>query len=314
MNKKRNWLTYFGIVVFACFAVLPLFTNNYVLSSALSILFLIALTAAWNLFSGTTGYLSFAHVAFYGTAAYSTALLSKAGMPIGVALIVSALIVTVIYTPIVWVLLRLSGSFFVVGTLGLSSIVMVIATGWTSLTGGANGLSIAPVDTLKLTYYALLILAILFTLVTWYIYKSRFGLRLFAIKDDEIGVQALGFNPTKEKMMIFIVSIFMTALVGGFYTIYYRFLEPQALFGMHMVIDLILIGILGGMGTVMGPIVGALIIGILSEVAWSYSPDLHSLMVGIAIVLIALFLPRGLIKRHNRKREKHSKTVQVAPK
>jgi branched-chain amino acid transport system permease protein len=293
-SRFSKWLLI--LFLFGVLVSLPNYANGYIMSSAVSILIYITLTTAWNLFSGTTGYLSFGHLSFFGCSAYLTAIFINTGWNIIPAVLVSALCVTLVFAPIAWILLRLKGSYFVVGTLGLSSIILVIANSWSSVTGGVGGITVSPADTLISSYYILIMLAILYTFVTWYIYKTRFGLRLFAIKSDEIGTEAIGFNPAKEKIIAFLISIFMTAIIGGIYTYYFRFIEPGSVFGTRMVIDILLMGVLGGMGTILGPIVGALIVGFVSQLVWSYSPEFHSMLFGLAIILIATFIPQGVLK------------------
>lgn len=266
-----------------------------------------AVATAWNLIGGYAGGLSLGHAAFFGIGAYTSSLLyidrhvspwlgALAG---GIVAMLSALVIGLIT-------IRLRGPFFALATLAFAAILGIVATNARWLTHGSEGMTIpfAPafgnaIFASKLDYYyiALALLAIYLAL-TWWISISRFGYYLVALRENEDAAQALGIDGLRVKLSATLLSAFMTALVGSFYAQYRLFFEPS-IFATTLSTQIALFAIIGGLGTVWGPLLGAAILvpvtNVLQSVLGSALPGIDAFVYGSVLVLAILFVPNGLV-------------------
>lgn len=282
-------------VALAGFAVLPFVGSGYAVSLAYSLLTTTALAYSWNIVSGFTGYVSFGHVSFFGIGGYTTALLVLTWkwhwLP---ASLLGGLLAAVVAVPMGAAMLRLRGPYFAIGMLGLARVLERVALGWDSLTQGGRGLYLPPVQDLRGVYYgAGTVLALLVVLTLW-LENSLFGLRLLAIREDEIGAESLGIPTARLKLAAFVLSAVAPGVIGGTYAWHLSYLDPGTAFGLNIELNAILSTIVGGAGTVWGPLVGGIGLGLVTESLWARAPRLHLALFGAILVVTMLRWPRGL--------------------
>ena len=265
-----------------------------------------ALGAAWNLVGGFLGRVSFGHAVFLGLGAYTTLLLLRThvtpwlGIPVGG--LVAAAIAFVVGRPT----LRLSGHYFAMATLALLAVTHVLVVNW-SWAGGAVGLE-APIANnawlllfrSRAPYYWIAFVLALFTLcATFALARAKAGYYWRAINGDEAAARSLGVPADRYKMLAFALSAALTGVWGGFYSIYIGFIDPDSAFSLTLSIQIVLVAILGGVGTIIGPWLGAALLIPLAEgtrIAMGGSGSgLDLLLYGLAIILVSLFLPSGLV-------------------
>jgi branched-chain amino acid transport system permease protein len=290
----RNLALFAGCAV--ALAVLPLHIGVYLRSFALFTMMYVVLALSWNIISGFTGYTSFGHVAFYGIGAYACAILvADHGWSWIATLVVAAVVAALAAAAIGYPVLRLKGPYFAIAMLGAAEGTRVIATVWDGLTHGGLGISLPSAETSFETYYAMLVLMVLTIAVTYAVGHSRFGIRLNAIREDEGAAEALGINATSYKLAAFVLSAIFPAVAGGIQAYKVLYIDPPSVFFVQITIAMALMSMLGGKGTVIGPIVGAVLLYTVQELSWVNFPSAHLIAYGLFIVLVARFMPRGLM-------------------
>ena len=294
-----------AIVLVGIALVIPHFASDYHVSFLVQLFMMVALAQAWNLISGMTGYVSFGHAAFFGIGAYAGTLLLQAGSPWWLAILQAAGIAGLVSVPLGLLTLRLRGPYFAIAMLGLNEVGRIIATLWVDVTRGGNGITIEPatLPSLASNYYAMLLLAVMATALTAWVYYHRFGLELRAIREDEGAAEMVGVNTTRNKLTAFVLSALIPGAVGTVYAFYTSYVNPSSVFAPSLNIQMIVMVVLGGSGTVWGPVLGATLVTALREVLWANFPALHLAAVGGLLLLCVLFLPGGLLSiGHMRKR------------
>lgn len=277
-------------------ALLPFFGSGYEVSFTVQVFMWIALAASWNLISGFTGYVSFGHVAFFGVGAYTAAILiTKAGwhwLPAGVAGCGPAMLLALI---IGYPCLRLKGPYFAIAMLGLNEVVRALVSYFEGFTGGGNGISLPPIGSIVPVYYAMGAVALCVPLLTWWIIRSKFGLRLLSIREDETAAEVMGINTARLKLYAFLLSAAFPGIVGGFYASYASHIEPLSVFPLLTTITMIIMCLLGGPGTVLGPVIGAVLLSVFQELVWARFLFVHQAIFGALIVAVVLLMPRGIM-------------------
>jgi branched-chain amino acid transport system permease protein len=281
-----------GLVLAFAADALSIYLRSFVMFTMMYVV----LALSWNIISGFTGYTSFGHVAFYGIGAYACAILvadhSWHWLPtLGVAAVVAGVVAVVIGYPV----LRLKGPYFAIAMLGAAEGTRVIATVWDSLTHGGLGISLPSADTSFETYYAMLALMVLTVAVAYGVGHSRFGVRLNAIREDEGAAGALGIDATLYKLAAFVLSAIFPAVAGGIQAYKVLYIDPPSVFFVQITIAMALMSMLGGKGTVIGPIVGAVLLYTVQELSWINFPTAHLIAYGLFIIVVARFMPRGLV-------------------
>jgi branched-chain amino acid transport system permease protein len=256
-------------------------------------------SVAWNLLGGFTGQTSFGFAVFYGLGAYTTGLMINAGRSpyfsflagAGVAVLASFLVGLPTF--------RLRGPYFAIATIGITEAVRVVMSN-VKITGGASGLNIIehkPFQQVEHYYTALFALA-LAVIVSVVIAKSRFGLALRAIKLDQDAAADLGVNPYMSKLWVHAIAAALTAIAGGIHARYAVFIDPGGgpggVFAFQTAISILLMPVIGGIGTIWGPVLGGAIFGIVEDQLVVKFPNLHLLMYGVLLILIILLEPDGL--------------------
>jgi branched-chain amino acid transport system permease protein len=251
------------------------------------------LTVAWALFSGTTRYVSLATAAFFGVGAYTVAMLVKT-MPIyatfGVALALGTLMALLVGL----VTLRISGMFFVIFGFGLSELMRELLVWWEiNQTHTMGRYVFVPFDT-TLIYEHLLGLAVLVFLVGWLLRRSRLGVALLVIGDDETMARQAGINVPLAKVMIFVVSSVFMTVVGAVMAPRFGYLSPEFAFNPLISFTVVIMALLGGMQRLWGPVLGVVPLALLSELLQVRFPFWYSVLLGLVFMVIVYFLPRGV--------------------
>ncbi len=292
-----------GIAVLAAMIALPsqLYTGQVRVVTA--VLMFVALAQAWNIIGGMAGYACFGQVAFFGIGGYTTAVLMEhASFPFWWALPVSGAGCAVFAALIGLPLLRLRGHYFAIATLGVAEGMREVVTNLGPLTGGGAGITVPAVagrgkawlgnDGFYLLFLALAGLAVA---VAALIAGSRFGYGLRAINQDEDAAAAAGVNTTRAKVLALTISAALTGLVGSAYAFQQVTIYPQRLFDVDITVTMIVMVVIGGAGTVLGPLLGAAGLQVVSEYLRQNYPQEHILVLGAVIVLVVLLFPAGLV-------------------
>ena len=282
-----------GILVLGLY---PQVASGYGIRFMLQLFMWVALAQSWNLISGLTGYVSFGHVAFFGTGAYATAILVTtngwhwAGAAVGGG-VAAALLALLIEYPC----LRLKGPYFAISMLGLNEVMRVLVSYFEGLTGGGLGLSLPTLYASVAIYYAMGLAALAATGAAHLIITSRFGLRLMTIREDEVAAEAMGIDTARYKLYAFLLSAFVPGVVGGLFARDLGYIEPVAVFPLAFTITMIVMALFGGKGTVWGPVLGAAALFVFQELVWARFLYLHQILFGAIIILVVLFVPRGIL-------------------
>jgi branched-chain amino acid transport system permease protein len=269
------------------------YTHNLL---ALSFMFMSA-GLAWNWLGGYVGQISFGHSAMFGIGGFVSArLLLATGFPFWAAWLVAAVAAGLF--GLVWghPTLRLRGPYFSIATIGVAEATRLIMTYWADFTGGSSGVSLpldGAVSKFSLYYYGLYLLAAVVA-ISYFLRMSRIGLGLLAIKEDVEAAGDVGVNATLYQDIVLFLSGAVTGICGAFYASYYSFIEPGDIFGFDRSISFVLIGVIGGIGTILGPVLGAITFILIQEALLASYPDLYLGLYGLLLVLIILFEPLGL--------------------
>lgn len=283
------------LLLVAAAAMVPFFGTEYALSFTIQLLVFMILAYSWNLIGGYAGYTHFGQICFFGLGGYVGALLiQKVGMAWYFAVPVAALAGVLLAVPLGAAMLRLKGPYFAIGMFGLARVLESVVLGFDSLTQGGTGLYLVPLHNLKPVYFTLVAIALLMLFATWRLDNSRLGLKLLAIREDEAAAEALGVRTTRLKIGTFVVSAIAPAAVGALYAVYLGFIDPPTAFSPVMELTTIAIVLLGGMGTVLGPLVGAVVLSVVNELLWARFPEYYLAIVGTLVLLSVLFMPRGI--------------------
>jgi len=293
------------ILVTALFAAVPLILdseNSYYVYFLFMAFTYIALSQSWNLVAGYTGQISLGLHAFFGLGAYVIAIgwgKEIIGFldPLGMVLsgLIPAILAVAIGIPL---LSKLRGDYFALGTLGLGEILRLIFIQGGALTGGSAGLMLPSSSyTSMLPYYFIaLFLAVFATAVTYLMVKSSLGWALISVRDDETAAAANGVNVLKYKVLAFTVGAFMAGLCGSLQAYYLFHVHPQNFFGLNWTLYPILMCVMGGVGSTIGPVIGAVFLSAVFELAKILLPEIHPIFSGVLIVLTIIFLPDGLVR------------------
>lgn len=275
---------------------LPLWGENYLISLFFFVFMYITLASSWNIISGFTGYVSFGHVAFWGIGSYGAAvIITHFGWHWIPASILGGVVAVVLAFIIGYPCLKLKGPYFVIAMLGLNEIVRIFVTLWDSVTFGGEGMNLPPVLSLLSTYTAMGIVALATVGTTYVIANSKFGLRLLAIREDEVGAEVMGINTTFYKLAAFVLSAFFAGVVGGIYAWHMSYIEPESSFALLVTIEMIIMAMFGGRATVLGPVIGATFLYLASEIVWARFPEAHLALYGLLIIVVVLYMPQGVM-------------------
>lgn len=304
-ENRSSAIPYFtGFLAIAFFIALPLVVDP---EESYSVYFLfmcfiyVSLAQGWNLVAGYAGQASFGQHAFFGIGAYITAVAWKAEWtgyldPVGMLLSGAGAAVLAMMIGIA-LLSKLRGDYFALGTLGLGEILRVVITQGGTLTGGPVGLLLpsSSYESMRPYYYIALLVAVATFLAVLLLVKSRIGLALVAIREDEQAAASNGIHVLKYKVLAFAVGAFFTGLCGSLYAYYLFHIHPLGFFSLNWALLPVLMTVLGGVGTLAGPILGAFVLAGIFEMANLWIPEVHPIFSGAFIIVVMLFLPQGIM-------------------
>jgi branched-chain amino acid transport system permease protein len=289
-----------GIALAAGFAALPLITaRNDLLNLGVQIFLAVVMAQSWNLLGGYAGQINLGHAAFFGLGALVTRSLWVGGLPLILSLSAGALVATAFGCLIGVPAFRLRGAYFAIGTLGLAEILRITIG---NLLPEISTIRVAELASYSILprYYLTLSLAILCVAVVALLVPSRVGLGIRAVREDEAAAEASGVGALGHKLLALALSTALAGLAGGAFAYYHVSYYPQHTFSPAWTFDAVLMSFIGGVGTVHGPVLGALFYVILKEVLAIRWVEFHLIIFGVLFILIVLFLPGGLVEAWNR--------------
>jgi branched-chain amino acid transport system permease protein len=296
-GRSTRWIA-LGVAAAAtaCVILVPLAGSDYLVGFVFTTFLFVGMAYGWNVISGFTAYVSFGQVSFFGVGAYAVAILvSRAAWPWPAAVAAGTAAAAVLALPLGWAMLRLRGPYFALGMLGLVQVLTMVASAWSGLTNGGEGIYLPPASDLRPLYLASLLLVGAGVLVTWSIDRSSFGLRLRSIGEDEIAAEAMGVYTTRAKLAAFVIASTFPAMAGGLYAFRLSYIDPASAFPAAYDVRVILMAIFGGAGTVWGPLVGGVVLTGVGELLWAKFSELHLFLFGLLIVVVLRYMPEGLI-------------------
>jgi branched-chain amino acid transport system permease protein len=273
--------------------LVPFLGSSYHLAVAIGILSQLVLATAWALFSGTTRYVSLATVAFFGIGAYTVAVLGEV-LPWPLVLVTAACIGIAVAALVGLSTLRLSGVYFVIFSFGLAELIRQLVTWFEVNVSGSVGRYVFIDITQESIFWHLFALAVLVFLVGWLIQRSRLGLALRVIGDDETVARHCGIDTTRAKLLLFAVSAAFMTLTGAIMAPRWTYLDPTIAFNPVLSFQVLIMALLGGAHRLWGPLLGVIPLTILFEVLGAHFPNYFSILLGLVFMLIVYGVPNGI--------------------
>ena len=300
LHPRRILPMWAGLLVLAALTALTTQANvvlsRYQLDIATTLLAFIALAQAWNILAGYSGQFSLGASAFVGSGAYASGLVQiHLGVGYVVALAVAAVAGGALAAVLAWPLLRLRGDYFTIGTLAAALAIQAWAFNW-PFAGGSTGLSL-PIDLVPEPVVVFRLACVVAGVVmgaAYFVARSHFGLRLRAVRDHESAATGLGVSAFRHRLAALMISGVLTGLVGGLVAMQQVSFEPSGMLGISWTINALLMTIVGGLGTLMGPVVGAVVVYYLLTTLLAGYESLSIVIEGVLLVVIVRFAPRGL--------------------
>jgi branched-chain amino acid transport system permease protein len=283
-----------GGIVIVYFACVPLIGAN--LAFHFYLMLWITMASGFNVSAGFSGYMPFGYVAFYGVGAFTTAILvKKVGLPVLATLPIAGLAgiaLALLFAPT----LRLSGIYFAIVSLALAAICRLVITNMPEeLTGGSFGLQLGSRAQPVVSFYVMMCVMVLALGTILWLSRSRLGKALRAVRDDAEAADMMGINITRVRLWGWLIAAFFPAVCGGVEAWYTNVVDTETAFNTLTTAKTVIYAIAGGLGTVAGPVIGAIAMVWLDELIWRRFPLLNLLILGVATVLLVLFLPRGIV-------------------
>ena len=297
MNRKTITLG----LLFLVFIAIPFFIQGFWIRLITYTLMFSVLSSSLNIISGFTGYAAFGNMAYFGLGAYSTAvLMNKADFAFIPALLGAVAVVLVVSILLGMLLLRLKGHYFALGSLGAAEAIKYTIDNLTDLTGGGQGITLpmmkgSPAMVNMFFYFIMFFLLICILILAWRLSQNRLGYALKAIRANEEAASVMGIDTTRYKIIAWSLSALFTGITGAVYAYWFSYIDPPTVFDVMWVVKMFVMILIGGAGTVFGPVIGAFILETISELVWSRFIFLHLGILGTLIIIIVMFMPAGLI-------------------
>ena len=274
--------------------------DNYLLRLATIMCMYATLAQSWNFIGGLAGYPSFATAAFFGLGAYTSGVLQNHGVPMVAGWGMGGLAALVFAGFIGGAILHLRGHYFAIASLIIAEMLREIVNTAPDLTGGGMGLNL-PILRISIGaqaqffFFAMLALAVLATATAIIVHHSKLGFGLRCIQQNEDAASILGVNSYAYKTMAFVLSAVYVGMAGAIYASWVNYIEPPDVFDVLLAIKPLVMVLLGGIGTIFGPVIGAVVLLTFEEVVWRNFLTMHAAALGVIIILLVLFLPNGLL-------------------
>lgn len=297
---SKKLLLFIGFIVIL--SVLPFWVSGYWLRVLTQTFLFAAIATGSNIIIGFTGYPAFGNIAFFGVGAYVTGvLMTNYSFSFFTTLPIAALFGILIATLLGIPILRLKGHYFAIATVGVMETIKEIVDNMTEITGGGLGLTLPimqgePEYIYKFFYYIMLLSLLFSLLIVYIISKIKQGFALRAIRVDEDAASVIGIHTSLYKTFAWAISAGLVAITGGIYAYWISYIDPTTVFGGTYPVKMFAMILLGGSTSVIGPMVGAFILEIISELVWSKFIEIHGMVLGLLIVFIILFLPKGIFE------------------
>jgi len=288
-------------------------SDRFVQHLMILVLFWTVLGASWNLLGGFAGQVSFGHAAFFGIGAYVTMLFYLSlGLSPFLGMAAGGILGAMFALPIGLICFRLRGPYFSLATLAVAEIVRLVALNWEELTAGPMGLLITtlpPISFAGMTvdweskapfYYLAVALALFAMGLNYAVSRSRLGAYLTAVREDIDSAEGVGIDTVRTRLLALALSAFVAGLAGGFYALYFRYIDPDAVFAVSLSVEMIFIAVIGGLATTAGPIVGAVVLVTISELFRERFQAGHLIFYGLFMMLVIRYLPEGIWGRLRR--------------
>jgi len=295
------------IAALALFAIPLGVSNQFLLHLCISVLMWTVLGVAWNLLGGYAGQVSFGHASFFGVGAYTTMILYLSfGLAPWYGMALGGVMGALLSLPIGLICFRLRGPYFSLSTLAVAEIVRLVALNWESLTAGPMGLLITTLPEVSFFgsavnwerkepfFYIIALVAILAMLGTWAFTRSRLGSELVAIREDEDAAESIGINTVRAKVLTLAASAFFAGVGGGFYSLYYRYIDPDAVFAISLSMEMVFLAVVGGLRTVIGPVIGAVFLATIAELFRDRFTVGHLIFYGLFMMIVIRYMPEGI--------------------
>lgn len=302
--KSKNWP---AVIVLAVLILFPIAVrSDYYTHVFIIALMWVIIGSAWNLLAGYTGQVSFGHAIFFGTGAYTAGLcVTKLQISAWWGMLLGGPVALLVGLLIGWICFRLRGPYFALATIAVGEIFRLVATVWRNFTEGMQGILIIQTFRSKLPYYYLVLgLAAVCVYVTYRVVRSKWGFYFVAIREDQDAAESMGISAFRYKSLSLMISSFFTGIAGAFYMNYMAFIDPHVVFSLHYIsIMAILVAIIGGVGTIWGPAVGAFIMVLLQETFRSsffglfpkWVSEAHILVFGLLVIFVIRYMANGII-------------------
>ncbi|MBN2139671.1 MAG: branched-chain amino acid ABC transporter permease [Desulfovibrionaceae bacterium] len=302
--KNRSWAQLIAPLILLAF---PLFVDSdYYRHVVIMALMWVVIGSSWNLLAGFTGQVSFGHAIFFGIGAYSAGLLKMhLGLSPWWGMLLGGPMAMAIGFVIGWICFRLRGPYFALATIAVGEIFHLLFKYFNNFTGGMEGILIIQTFRSKLPYYFLALgLAGACVLTIILVMRSKWGYYFISIREDQDAAESMGISAFRYKSLSLMISSFFTGLAGAFYMNYMAFIDPEVVYSLHYIsIMAILVGIIGGVGTIWGPAVGAFIMVLVQETfrssIFGLAPDwvseAHALVFGVLVMFVILFMANGVV-------------------
>jgi branched-chain amino acid transport system permease protein len=287
------------------------------------------LGAAWNLLGGFAGQVSFGHASLFGIGAYTTIILYlKAGLAPWWGIPLAGLAAALVSLPLGLLCFRLRGPYFSLATLAVAEIVRLVALNWDSVTNGPVGYLITELPPVRLLgravnweskepfYLTIAALAAAAVAATAWLKRSRLGAYLVAIREDEDAAEAVGIDTVRAKVLTLALSAFLAGAGGGFYAFYFRYVDPDAVLAISLSMEMVFIAVVGGLGSVGGPLIGAIFLTTIGETMRDHFQVGHLIFYGLFMMLVIRFMPEGIwgrVFRLARRRRSAAPPAKPAP-
>ncbi|MGH8713201.1 MAG: branched-chain amino acid ABC transporter permease [Casimicrobiaceae bacterium] len=285
-------------------ATAPWLASPSLVQFGISTLLLATLAQSWNIIGGYAGYASFGNSVFYGLGSYGTAIaMVQWHLPFAAGLALGAVLALLFAVLLGLPILRLRGHYFAICTLALAEVMIAIVSNL-DIAGRNTGLVLPLLRGDALFYELALGLAVLATLTVFWIASSRFGFGLVSIRENEEAAAVMGVNTTLFKVIAFALSGILAALAGGIHAYWITFLDPASAFDIGLNVRMIIMAVFGGPGSILGPVIGALLLSGVSEILSTEVSSVAGLFFGVVIVAAVVFMPRGLADLARRFRQR----------
>ena len=287
------------IIIISSLAVLttlPLWASRYTVSVLLLVFLYMTLASMWNLLAGYSGLISLGQQMFIGSGGYTLAVLSMYyGFPVFLSVLFGGVISVILALLISQPIFRMKGVYFAIGTWIIAEALGISFSNWEYVRYGM-GLFIQPAYKLSMSsiYYAAMVISMGSLLLIYLLLRSNLGLALMAIRDDDVASEAMGINIFRSKLTCFLISAFVSGVAAGVVYLNTIFIQPFEAFGIGWTVKLLFIVIIGGIGTIEGPIAGAIIFVILQQYLSEYV-GFNLIILGTITIMVIFFMPKGVM-------------------